>query len=79
MFGCPMWVWVTVGVLLIVLLIDPVVSLLIRAVIVGGTWDLLRESVNLALQGVPKDLDLDAVQRYLSALPGIAKVHDPRI
>jgi cobalt-zinc-cadmium efflux system protein len=79
MFGCLMWVWVTVGVLLIVLLIDPVVSLLIRAVIVWGTWDLLRESVNLALQGVPKDLDLDAVQRYLSALLGIAKVHDPHI
>src|SRR4029077_8372466 len=35
--------------------IDPVVSLLICTVIVWGTWDLLRESVNLALQGVPKD------------------------
>ena len=59
--------------------IDPVVSLLICAVIVWGTWDLLRESVNLALQGVPKDVDLDAVERYLSALPGIAKVHDLHI
>ena len=56
--------------------IDPVVSLLICAVIVWGTWDLLRESVNLALQGVPKDVDLDEVQRYLNALPGIQKVHD---
>ena len=43
--------------------IDPVVSLLICAVIIWGTWDLLRESVNLALQGVPKDVDLDAVER----------------
>jgi cobalt-zinc-cadmium efflux system protein len=59
--------------------IDPIVSLLICAVIVWGTWDLLRESVNLALQGVPKDVDLDAVERYLSALPGIAKVHDLHI
>ena len=33
--------------------IDPIVSLLICAVIVWGTWDLLRESVNLALQAVP--------------------------
>jgi cobalt-zinc-cadmium efflux system protein len=56
--------------------IDPVVSLLICAVIVWGTWDLLRESVNLALQGVPKDVDLDEVQRYLNALPGIQKAHD---
>ena len=34
--------------------INPVVSLIISAVIVWGTWDLLRESVNLALQAVPK-------------------------
>jgi cobalt-zinc-cadmium efflux system protein len=56
--------------------IDPVVSLLICAVIIWGTWDLLRESINLALQGVPQDVDLGQVERYLSALPGIAKVHD---
>ena len=49
--------------------IDPVVSLLICAVIVWSTWDLLRESVNLALQGVPKDVDLAEVEGYLAALP----------
>ena len=59
--------------------IDPVVSLLICAVIVWGTWDLLRESINLALQGVPKDLDLGEVERYLRALPGIQRVHDLHI
>jgi cobalt-zinc-cadmium efflux system protein len=59
--------------------IDPVVSLLISAVIVWGTWDLLRESVNLALQGVPKDVDLAEVECYLAALPGIAKIHDLHI
>ena len=47
--------------------------------IIWGTWDLLRESANLALQGVPKDVDPDAVERYLSALPKIAKVHDLHI
>jgi cobalt-zinc-cadmium efflux system protein len=56
--------------------IDPVVSLLICAVIVWGTWDLLRESVNLAVQGVPKDVDLAEVERCLATLPGIAKIHD---
>src|SRR5258707_153104 len=59
--------------------IDPVVSLLICGVIIWGTWDLLRESVNLALQGVPRDVDLDVVERHLNALPGIAKVHDLHI
>ena len=59
--------------------IDPVVSLLICAVIVWGTWDLLRESVNLALQAVPKEIEPDTVERYLAQLPGIAKVHDLHI
>ena len=56
--------------------IDPVVSLLICTVIIWGTWDLLRESVNLAVQGVPRDVNLNDVERYLTALPGIQKVHD---
>ena len=56
--------------------IDPVVSLLICAVIIWGTWDLLRESTNLALQGVPEDVDLVEVEHYLITLPGVAKVHD---
>ncbi len=59
--------------------IDPVVSLLISAVIVWGTWDLLRESVNLALQAVPKEIEPDKVARYLAELPGIEKVRDLHI
>ncbi len=59
--------------------IDPVVSLAISAVIVWGTWNLLREAVNLALQAVPKQIDPDAVQRYLRELPGITEVHDLHI
>ena len=59
--------------------IDPVVSLIICAVIVWGTWDLLREAVNFALQAVPKQIDPDAVHRYLRELPGIREVHDMHI
>jgi cobalt-zinc-cadmium efflux system protein len=59
--------------------IDPVVSLLISAAIVWSTWDLLRESVNLALQGVPRDVDPEGVDLYLKKLPGITKVHDLHI
>ena len=59
--------------------IDPVVSLLISAVIVWGTWDLLRESVNLALQAVPKNIETEKVESYLAQLPGITKVHDLHI
>jgi len=59
--------------------IDPVVSLLISAVIVWGTWDLLRESVNLALQAVPQNIEPEEVERFLMQLPGITKVHDLHI
>src|SRR5438874_4879239 len=59
--------------------IDPVVSLLISAIIIWGTWDLLREGVNLALHAVPKQIDPDAVQHYLRELPGISEVHDLHI
>jgi cobalt-zinc-cadmium efflux system protein len=59
--------------------VDPVVSLVICAVIVWGTWDLLREAVNLALQAVPRQIDPDAVHRYLRELPGIKEVHDLHI
>ena len=59
--------------------IDPVVSLVIAAVIVWGTWGLLRDSVNLALHAVPPGLDLEDVRRYLESLPGVSKIHDLHI
>jgi cobalt-zinc-cadmium efflux system protein len=59
--------------------IDPVVTLLIAAVILGGTWGLLRESVNLALHAVPEGIDPEAVEAYLLGLPGVTAVHDVHI
>jgi len=56
--------------------IDPTVSLIIAAVIVWGTWGLLRDSVNLALQAVPRGIDLGEVREYLAALPNVTTVHD---
>jgi cobalt-zinc-cadmium efflux system protein len=59
--------------------IDPVVTLLIAAVILGSTWGLLRESVNLALHAVPEGIDPEAVEAYLMGLPGVTAVHDVHI
>ena len=59
--------------------LDPVVSLVIAAVIVAGTWGLLRESVAMALQGVPPGVELDTVTARLAALPGVAQVHHVHI
>src|SRR5215475_3864962 len=56
--------------------LDPVVSLAIVVVILIGTWDLLRESVNLALDAVPANVDLHGVRQFLAGLPKVVDVHD---
>lgn len=56
--------------------IDPVVSIVITLVIVFGTWGLFSESVDLALDAVPRGIDIDAVETALAALPGVVEVHD---
>ncbi len=59
--------------------IDPLVSLAISAVIVWGTWGLLRDAVTLSMQGVPREIDPADVRGYLEQLPGVADVHDLHI
>ncbi|MCV0414307.1 MAG: cation diffusion facilitator family transporter [Brevundimonas sp.] len=57
-------------------LIDPLVSLVIVAVILISTWGLLKDSVNLAMDGAPSAVDVTALERALAALPGVSAVHD---
>jgi len=59
--------------------IDPLLSLVIVAVIAWGAWDLARESIDLALDAVPATVDPLAVRAYLSALPSVREVHDLHI
>ena len=59
--------------------LDPLVSLVIVAVIFVGTWGLLRDSTRLALQAAPEHIDPLGVRRYLAALPGVTEVHDLHI
>lgn len=62
------WIW-----------LDPVISLTIVAVIAWGTWDLLRESADLAVDAVPRGIDPEAVATYLRSLPGVSDIHDLHI
>jgi len=55
--------------------IDPVLSLVIAAVIVWGTWDLLKQSLRLSLHGVPPGIAMADVKEFLAARPGVARVH----
>ena len=56
--------------------VDPVMSLIIAAVILWGSVSLLRESVWMTLAGVPSGIDLDEVEAELEQLEGVAAVHD---
>jgi cobalt-zinc-cadmium efflux system protein len=59
--------------------LDPAVSLAISAVILAGTWGLLRDSLRLALGAAPRDVDPVKVEAALATLPGVAAVHDLHI
>lgn len=59
--------------------IDPVVSLAVAMVILLGTWGLLRDSLNLALDAVPTHIDPAAVRAYLSSIPTVTDIHDLHI
>ncbi|MBO9519264.1 MAG: cation transporter [Porphyrobacter sp.] len=59
--------------------VDPVTSLIIVAVIAGGTWGLLKDSVKMGLLAVPDSIDESEVRAYLEGLPGVTAVHDLHI
>ncbi len=59
--------------------LDPMMSLIIAAVIIGSTWGLLRDSVNLSLHAVPPRIDTEQIREYLSGLAGVAEFHDLHI
>lgn len=59
--------------------IDPAMSLVVVAVIAVGTWGLLRQSFDLALDAVPEGIDPAAVKARLAVYPGVTAVHDLHI
>jgi cobalt-zinc-cadmium efflux system protein len=59
--------------------LDPAASLLISAVILVGTWNLLREALRLSLNAAPEKIDPAGVLRYLQGLPEVSEVHDLHI
>jgi len=54
---------------------DPIVSVTIALLILWSSWGILREAVNLLLEGTPRGIDPVAVTRDLAAEPGVAGVH----
>ncbi|HOO90781.1 MAG TPA: cation diffusion facilitator family transporter [Syntrophales bacterium] len=58
------------------LVVDPLISLLIVAVILMGTWSLFRDSMNLAIDSVPKGVDMAGIKEYFTGLEGVFQIHD---
>ena len=56
--------------------IDPLVSIAITLAIVAGTWGLFRESMDLALDAVPRGIETGAITKALGEIAGVSAVHD---
>ena len=59
--------------------IDPVLSLLIAAMIVWSSVGIVRDTLNILLEGTPRSLDLPEVRGVMQAVPGVQGVHDLHI
>jgi cobalt-zinc-cadmium efflux system protein len=55
---------------------DPVVSILIGVLILWSSWGILKESVNILLEGIPKGVDMSKVEQTIGGVHGVLAVHD---
>jgi cobalt-zinc-cadmium efflux system protein len=56
--------------------IDPVVSLAVVAIVFIGTWGLLRDSFNYAIDAVPKSIDIVGIKQYMTDFDHVHRIHD---
>ena len=59
--------------------IDPILSIALGCLIVYTAWDIVHESLNILLEGLPRGIELDKVTKAMSAVPGVLDVHDLHI
>ncbi len=59
--------------------VDPILSLLISGLVVWTAWDVIRESLNILLEGLPKGVRLGEVTKSMRAVKGVLDVHDLHI
>jgi cobalt-zinc-cadmium efflux system protein len=55
---------------------DPLVSILIGMLILWSSWGILKESVNVLLEGIPEGMKLDQVEQTIAGVHGVLAVHD---
>lgn len=67
--GALIWLWGWT-------LADPVISVVMCLLIIYSSWQLIRESVNVLLEGTPSHISIRALVEEMDAVPGVASVHD---
>src|ERR671912_2999047 len=55
---------------------DPIISVLIGLLVLGSSWRLVRDSINILLEGTPSGIDAGEVGRSMAGVPGVSEVHD---
>ncbi len=56
--------------------LDPLLSLAVAAIILLGSWSLLRDAVGMSLDAVPDGLQLDEIAAFMRQQPGVSTIHD---
>ncbi len=56
-------------------IIDPILGILIAMVILVSTWNLLHDSIRLSLDGVPVNINKEAIEELVKSIPGVSNIH----
>ncbi len=56
--------------------VDPIAGAVIALFLLTRTWSLLRQTVNVLLEGAPAHLDVEEIEAALAARPSVRRVHD---
>ncbi len=56
-------------------IIDTITSIIILLIIIYSSWGLFKDALNLALDAVPKGINLNQIQNYLESIDGVKDVH----
>jgi len=56
--------------------IDPALSMAISALILWSSWEIIRETLNILLEGTPRGMELECITEVIAAIPGVNGVHD---
>jgi cobalt-zinc-cadmium efflux system protein len=57
-------------------LADPIVSVLIGALILWSSWGIFLDSIHILLEATPKGMDMTQVEQSIAEVPGVLGVHD---